>query len=430
MRASVFYFTVTGSIGGAIGFGLMEIVRLLSADPEGGASSSVLDAGWLFAAFGLAVGAALGATAGWYFRQRRLLLRGMVAGGLLGLVGGFLGGLFGQWIYNRVPIEYVSDSRADIAVVLDSSGSMGGMFMGNDPWGKRLKASKQLIARLSANDRIAVVDFDDVGRLVFPLTQLASDDVRRQAEAAVDSVDDAGGTNLDAGLSVAIEELIRARQQDRPQTIIFLTDGAGEYSEATAAAAHRADITIHTVGLGSGIDPQVLQGIASATGGRYFGVAQASGLIDTFEKIRVEAAGSMAGQRVSHTPGEKQKTNPLWLSLARLLAWGAMGLVLGLGQGFRDNSWQDLKSCSLGGALGGLIGGALIEGFQLDSGGSGGIWGRLLADVLVGALIGGTLRLIKNASEARLVAAKIEKKAVFGGLAVGDGKKGAKLGAW
>lgn len=430
MRASTVYFTVAGAVGGAIGFGLMELVRSLMG-ATAGSSGSLSYSGWQFAAFGLAVGGALGATEGLYFRQNPLLLRGLLVGGFLGLVGGFLGGIFGQWIFNRVPVEYVSKSTADIAIVLDSSGSMKAfLFGGNDPSGQRHKASKKLIDRLSSSDKVAVVDFDDVGRLALPLTRLADDAAREAAKDAVDSIDNSGGTNLDAGLQVAIEELRGHREAGRPQTIIFLTDGAGTYTPATAESARRSGITIHTVGLGSEVDSQMLEGIAATTGGRYFGVGQASDLIATFEKIRQESLGDMASQRLQSSSQEEQRTNPIWIWLVRLASWGAMGLLLGLGQGLRDNSWEDLRSCALGGMLGGVIGGALIEGFQLGLTGASGLYSRALADILVGALIGGSLRIIKNAAEERRAAARIEKKAIIGGLGVGQGSPGRGLGAW
>lgn len=434
MRASTVYFTLAGALGGAIGFGLMELVRgLLGA--TAGSSGSLTFSGWQFAAFGLAVGGALGATEGLYFRNNVVLLRGLLLGGFLGLLGGFLGGVFGQWIFNRVPMEYVSKSTADIAIVLDSSGSMKAfIFGGNDPWGQRHKASKQLIDRLSTNDRVAVVDFDDVGRLALPLTRLADDAARKQAKDAVDSIDSSGGTNLDAGLQVAIEELQRSRESGRSQTILFLTDGVGTYSPSTAESARRSGITIHTVGLGSEVDSQMLEGIASTTEGRYFAVGQASDLIATFERIRKESLGNMADQRRQGADqgatDEEQRTSPIWLWLVRLASWGAMGLLLGLGQGLRDNSWQDLRSCALGGMLGGVVGGVLIEAFQLGLTGASGLYSRALADILVGALIGGSLRWIKNAAEARMLAARIEKRAIIGGLSAGQGAPGRGLSGW
>lgn len=431
MRTSTLYYTLSGALGGALGFALMEVVRTLLGGPAA-ATGSLLFGGAQFAAFGMAVGGALGATQGWYFRQRAVLLRGAVVGGLLGLLGGFLGGGFGQWIFNRVPIEYASRSKADIAIVLDSSGSMSGLlFSGNDPWGQRRKAAKALIEHLSTNDRVAVVDFDDKGTLVFPLTRLDGKEARRAAKEAVDTVDSSGGTNLDAGLGVAIAELGRGQQAGRPQTILFLTDGAGTYSESTGASARQRGITVHTVGLGSEVDSPLLERLASATGGRYFSAARASDLIAIFEQIRVEASGDMAGQRSSSAQEgeEERRTSPFWLWLVRIASWAAMGLMMGLGQGLRDNSWEDLKSCGMGGMLGGAIGGALIEGFQLGVGG-GGFGGRLLADVLVGALIGGSLRLIKNASESRMAAARTEKTAIVGGLAIGEKIPGRQLGAW
>lgn len=164
----------------------------------------------------------------------------------------------------------------DVVLSLDSSGSMSW----NDPEGLRRTAAKSFVDGLIDGDRVGVVDFDDVGRLAQPLTgDLAA------AKAAIDSVDDSGGTNISAGVSVANQELMNRSSEDRVRAEILLTDGDGPYDPALTQEAIDNDITIYTIGLGTAVNSALLEGIATATGGQYFAVAQASDLPSVFDRI-------------------------------------------------------------------------------------------------------------------------------------------------
>jgi hypothetical protein len=62
----------------------------------------------------------------------------------------------------------------------------------------------------------------------------------------------------------------------------------------------------------------------------------------------------------------------------------------------RENTREDLRACSLGGLLGGLVGGALFDPVtELVALGQG-IVGRGLADLVVGATIGGSMRIAQE----------------------------------
>jgi hypothetical protein len=164
----------------------------------------------------------------------------------------------------------------DVVLSLDSSGSMSW----NDPQGLRRTAAKSFVDGLIDGDRVGVVDFDDWGRLAQPLTgDLAA------AKAAIDTVDDSGGTNIAAGVDVANRELISRSGDDRIKAEILLTDGDGYYDPALTQQAIDHDITIYTIGLGTSVNSALLEGIATATGGQYFAVAQASDLPSVFNRI-------------------------------------------------------------------------------------------------------------------------------------------------
>nr|HRC87449.1 vWA domain-containing protein [Thermoanaerobaculia bacterium] len=236
----------------------------------------------------------------------------------------------------------------------------------------------------------------DTATVLFPLTELSSPEVRSAASDAVGKVDDSGKTSLTAGLSAGLAELEKARDPGRAQHLIFLTDGAGAYDPDLAVQAARAGIKIHTVGLGSEVNADLLGNIAHVTGGNYYPVAKASQLVATFNRI-LERATDMRQARGGHgAPEAEALTNP-WLHYTlRVLAWALMGLLLGLGQGLRYNTREDFRACGLGGLLGGALGGALFDPISSWLAFSTGVIGRGVADTVVGASIGGSLRLLQE----------------------------------
>jgi uncharacterized protein YegL len=162
----------------------------------------------------------------------------------------------------------------DLAFVLDSSGSMAD----NDPQGLRKSESKKLVDALLATDRASVVDFDSSARVAQALT---SD--KAALKAAIDTINDSGGTDIGAGVRSGIDSL--GAQGDRARVIVLLTDGDGSYSSALTAEAKSKSITIYTVGLGSAVNDTLLRDIATQTGGSYFPVAQAAQLAAAFDEI-------------------------------------------------------------------------------------------------------------------------------------------------
>ncbi len=390
MRVRSRWFILSGALGGLVGFLLMERVSVPGA--AGTFTGNLLQMSLYFAGFGLALGVALGMTEGVVQKRPGRAIYGFFMGLILGAVGGFAGGAVGQTIYSLVPRTHAQSSTSDLAIALDSSGSMKMLFFwGNDPWGGRRSAAKNLIDRLSPTDRVAIVDFDDVGTVIHPLSFLGSETAREAAKSAVDRIDNDGGTNLSAGLDAAISELASHRTPERSQFVIFLTDGEGEYSPDSAARARQKGIKIYTVGLGDEIQTDLLQGVATETGGKYYPVADASELTALFEKIFREHGGKMVEAETADSD-----INPLLLLGLRILSWALVGLLIGLGQGIRENTREDLWACAFGGFLGGALGGALFDPVVSLLTSGGGVAGRALADIVVGACIGGSMRLAQE----------------------------------
>ncbi|TIC87462.1 VWA domain-containing protein [Nocardioides sp. GY 10113] len=170
----------------------------------------------------------------------------------------------------------------DLALVLDSSGSMDW----NDPDGLRRSAAKNFVDALLPEDRAAVVDFDDSAYVTQGLTT-----DHDAVKAAIDQIDDVGGTNIGAGVSLANSILINNGDPARARMAILLTDGEGSYSSSLTEQARTAGIAIYTIGLGASVDSALLSDIATQTGGKYHHVDTAEELPEVFRRISNDTGG-------------------------------------------------------------------------------------------------------------------------------------------
>ncbi|MBP3666074.1 MAG: VWA domain-containing protein [Clostridia bacterium] len=173
--------------------------------------------------------------------------------------------------------ESSGKNGVDVVFVVDSSGSMSS----NDRQNIRITAVKNFIDKLGENDRAAVVDFDSKATLYQSFT--GDHDALYNA---INRVNASGNTNLSNGMSLALQQFMDGSytRTDAFKYIIFLTDGQGSYSTSYTQTAADNGIVIYTVGLGSGVDANVLKGMANGTGGKYYFASEADDLIEIYDK--------------------------------------------------------------------------------------------------------------------------------------------------
>lgn len=163
------------------------------------------------------------------------------------------------------PDKSVVRPPATLEIVLDRSGSMQG---------ERLLAALQaidaLVGRLSPEDRLGLVAFDN--QIEVPVAAGPVGD-GLQVRQALGTIHPRGMTNLSGGLLRGIQEARRAANGDGA-TLVLLSDGhanegvvSHEQLEQFTSGAHRAGLATSTIGIGLGYDEDLLAAIARGGSG-------------------------------------------------------------------------------------------------------------------------------------------------------------------
>jgi Ca-activated chloride channel family protein len=134
-----------------------------------------------------------------------------------------------------------------LAVVLDTSGSMGGPKLEN------AKASiLRLLARMKDTDEIALVRYDDTSELVLPLTPVSA--ARETLPGRLADLRPAGGSNVPGALSSGLRALDDAAKE-RGRRLVLVSDGVEDphlraQSASLARRASDSGITVSSLVVG------------------------------------------------------------------------------------------------------------------------------------------------------------------------------------
>jgi Ca-activated chloride channel family protein len=174
----------------------------------------------------------------------------------------------------------------DVTIVIDRSGSMSG-----EPLEQARAGAKQVVERLSANDRVNLVLFDDQAEVLFREPQQVTDDVRTRVLEQIARMQEGGGTNL----SLALESALKAQNRDDlPNVILFLTDGQSDPQAALAVArADTSDARVFTVGLGSGVEKALLSRLAGDKRGRFVFIRDTSAIEAEVARLYTQIAAPL-----------------------------------------------------------------------------------------------------------------------------------------
>lgn len=217
-------------------------------------------------------------------------------------------------------------SGIDIVLSLDLSGSMRAA----DLQPTRLEAAKEVISefiRRRRSDRLGLVVFGRAAYTVVPPT-LDYTVLQQMVSSLSLELIDGSGTAIGDGLGTALNRL--RRSDARSKVVVLLTDGANNAGHVdpreAAQLASALHCKVYTVLMGTSeeapvqqgvdlagnpvyararfaIDPQLLQDIATTTGGEFFRAADKSALaqsfhsiLDRLERSRIADAGVRYGE--------------------------------------------------------------------------------------------------------------------------------------
>ncbi|MGB3508266.1 MAG: VWA domain-containing protein [Microcoleaceae cyanobacterium] len=177
----------------------------------------------------------------------------------------------------------------NLCLILDHSGSMEGR-----PLETVKQAAEQLVDKLKEGDRLSVVTFDHRGKVIVP-NQIINDPTSIKRE--IHKLKSSGGTAIDEGLKLGIQELDKG-QKDAISQIFILTDGENEHGDndrclKLAKLATDYNMTLNSLGFGDDWNQDVLEKIADAGGGTLAYIQRPEQAIEEFGKLfnRIQSVG-------------------------------------------------------------------------------------------------------------------------------------------
>ena len=144
-----------------------------------------------------------------------------------------------------------------VLFVVDRSGSMSGEKL------KQAKASlKYMINALGPKDTFNIISYSSEVDLFRPELEVVSDKTRKEALLYAEDIYSGGGTNINAALTTALEQL---KDKERPGYVMFMTDGlptvgvTGETAiAANAKKANTANARVFNFGVGYDVNSRLL----------------------------------------------------------------------------------------------------------------------------------------------------------------------------
>lgn len=171
----------------------------------------------------------------------------------------------------------------NVAIVLDRSGSMSGTKIA-----RARDAAKLAISRLQENDTVSIISYDNVVEVLVPSTKLTD---KEFVYNAIDKISARGNTALFAGVSKGAEELRKFKNKEAINRIILLSDGRANSGPSTpqelgdlATSLSKENISVTTIGLGSGYNEDLMDKLALNSDGNHSFVETPDELAKVFDQ--------------------------------------------------------------------------------------------------------------------------------------------------
>lgn len=181
------------------------------------------------------------------------------------------------------PPEDIERSPANIALVIDKSGSMQGAKIDD-----AREAAIMALGRLNPDDTLSVVAFNQAVDVVLPATSAGDlPNMRR----AIRDIRAQGRTALYDGVATGIDEALTFLDPYAVNRVILLSDGLANVGPtspddiaALARDAASEGISITTIGLGLGYNEDLMTRLALNSDGNHAFVEHPDDLVDIFNK--------------------------------------------------------------------------------------------------------------------------------------------------
>lgn len=172
-----------------------------------------------------------------------------------------------------------------LAIVIDRSGSMHG-----PPIENAKAAALSVLRQLDSRDAFAVVTYSSSSETVLPM-QRATDANKVAARAAIETIEDDGGTCISCGLETGATEVARSPVRGGLRRILLISDGQAneglyDRDELAQLAANKAalGVSISTVGVGLDFDESTMRRLAEVGRGNYYFVEDTVALSAMFSR--------------------------------------------------------------------------------------------------------------------------------------------------
>jgi Ca-activated chloride channel family protein len=178
------------------------------------------------------------------------------------------------------PLKRLFHPRINLALVIDTSGSMEG-----DAIRDAKKAAAALVDKLSKGDRLAIVTFNSRTQVLVP-SQPLSDGNRAAILARIQSIGARSTTDLAGGLQAGFREVSRYYDKSGINRVVLISDGVPNDAAPIlplAAAMGKAGVAVTSLGLGIDFDEALMGEIAQRSGGRYHLVEKSTEVAQVFE---------------------------------------------------------------------------------------------------------------------------------------------------
>jgi Ca-activated chloride channel family protein len=158
-----------------------------------------------------------------------------------------------------------------LAIIIDRSGSMHG-----PPIANARAAALSMLRQLDARDAFSVIAYSSTARTVVAMVP-ASEANKAAARAAIETIDDDGGTCISCGLAAAAAEVARSPVAGGLRRLLLISDGQAnegiyDRDELAALASRTAatGVSISTLGVGLDFDEATMRRLAEVGRGNYY----------------------------------------------------------------------------------------------------------------------------------------------------------------